>query len=395
MKICISGAGVAGPTLAYWLLKDGHEVTIIEEAPKLRTGGYVIDFWGVGYDVAEKMGIRETIHDVGYDVESIRMVNDGGRTRGGFSTDVFRRMTRNRYTSLARGDLARIVFETVADRVDTRFGQTITAIEQTDEAVSAEFSNGQSQTFDMLVGADGLHSNVRRLVWGAGPYERKLGYYVAAFECDNYPHRDENVYLNYAEPGRSVSRYALRGNRSLILFVFSADQLPGGKEPESNTSRISVLHEIYAESEWEVPQILKRLDAAGDIYFDRVSQIEVPSWSKGRVALVGDAAACASLLAGEGTGLAMTESYVLAGELHSNGGDVLEAGKAYEARLREFLEEKQQSARDFASSFTPKTEFGIWLRNLATHFMIVPPIADLLMGNTVKDDFELPDYGFE
>ena len=139
--------------------------------------------------------------------------------------------------------------------------------------------------------------------------------------------------------------------------------------------------------------MLDAMDDTAEIYLDRVSQADVPQWSKGRTVLIGDAAACPSLLAGEGTGLAMTEAYLLAGELAASGGDIPAAFDAYEKRLRPFIEEKQKSARAFASSIAPKTEFGIWLRNMATHLMVIPPLADLLIGDTVKDDFDLPDYG--
>jgi 2-polyprenyl-6-methoxyphenol hydroxylase-like FAD-dependent oxidoreductase len=138
--------------------------------------------------------------------------------------------------------------------------------------------------------------------------------------------------------------------------------------------------------------ILDALDAAEEVYFDRVSQVEVPSWSRGRAVLIGDAAACPSLLAGEGTGLALTEAYVLAGELHRSGSDITGAFRAYEARLRRFVTEKQRSARRFAPSFAPKTAFGIWLRNVATKLMVIPPAADFLIGASLRDEFDLPDY---
>ena len=391
MKIAINGAGVAGPTLAYWLERSGHEPTLIERAPTFRTGGYIIDFWGVGYSIAERMGLIEPIRQRGYLVEEVRLVKANGRASG-FSAEVFGRMTGNRFTSIPRGDLAATIFEAVANKVETLFGDSVAEIRDTGAGVDVRLESGANRTFDLLVGADGLHSQVRRLAWGEQErFERPLGYYVAAFETEGYPRRDENVYVSYAEPGRSISRFSMRGDRTLFLLVFAASDLRS-PEPEDDATQRAALHSVFDASGWEARDILGVLDRTEEIYFDRVSQIEVPEWSKGRSVLIGDAAACPSLLAGEGTGLAMTEAYVLAGELHRAGGDVAAALSAYETRLRPFIAAKQKSARAFASFFAPKTAFGVWLRRAATKLMAIPPLADLLMGNSVKDDFDLPDF---
>jgi 2-polyprenyl-6-methoxyphenol hydroxylase-like FAD-dependent oxidoreductase len=391
MKVAICGAGVAGPTLAYWLERAGHEPTLIEIAPTFRTGGYIIDFWGVGYDVAERMGLTEELHSVGYRVEEVRFVRADGSKAGGFSADVFRRMTHDRYTSLQRGDLARVICDSIGGRVEMLFGQTIVSLKDSGHEVVVELSGGETRAFDLVVGADGLHSTVRRLILGdQAEFERPLGYHVAAFEVDCYPHRDDNVYVSYAEPGRSISRFAMCGERTMFLFVMADAHMPAGPV-EALADQKGLLRDVFGESEWEAGEILSAMDGVNEIYFDTVSQIEAPQWSKGRSVLIGDAAVCVSLLAGEGTGLAMAEAYVLAHSIHESRGDVRKALEAYEARLRPFLQDKQKSARDFAGSFAPKTAFGIWLRNVAMKLMVIPPVADLLIGGSVKDDFELPD----
>ena len=178
MKIAINGAGIAGPTLAYWLLRTGHEPTLIEKAPQFRTGGYVIDFWGVGYTIAERMEILPKVREAGYSVKEVRLVNNRGRKSGGFSTEVFRRITNDRITSLARGDLARVIYRSIEDRVETIFGNSISAIEQDDSGVRVSFERGAPRDFDLVIGADGLHSTVRELIsdlrassrsrWGTG-----------------------------------------------------------------------------------------------------------------------------------------------------------------------------------------------------------------------------------
>jgi 2-polyprenyl-6-methoxyphenol hydroxylase-like FAD-dependent oxidoreductase len=258
--------------------------------------------------------------------------------------------------------------------------------------VHVTFERGRDRDFDIVVGADGLHSAVRDIVFGPQEqFERQLGYRVAAFEIANYRPRDELIYVSYSTPGRQVARFAVHGDRTLVLFVFVAD-LMGAEEPRNDDERKDTLRRIFAGAGWECAQILEAMDAIEDIYFDRVSQIRMDSWSKGRVILVGDAASCVSLLAGEGTGLAMTQAYVLAGELARAEGDYRRAFRRYEQVLRPLIESKQRSAEKFAATFAPRTAAGLWFRNQATNLMNIPPLANLLMGSSLRDDIELPDY---
>src|SRR5689334_3647626 len=180
MRVAISGAGIAGPTLAYWLRRGGHEPTIIERSPRLRTGGYVIDFWGVGYDIAERMGLADQLEATGYNIEEVRLVDQRGRRVGGFPTGGFRRVLGGRFTSLPRGDLAAMIYGTLVNDVETVFGDSITGIHHHDAGVQVELQNGGTRQFDLLIGAGGLHSPVRRLVFGPDAiFERDLGYRVA------------------------------------------------------------------------------------------------------------------------------------------------------------------------------------------------------------------------
>ncbi|GJL93237.1 FAD-binding domain [Hyphococcus sp.] len=391
MKIAISGAGVAGPSLAHWLLKAGHEPVLIEQAPEFRAGGYVIDFWGLGYELACRMGLEQSILDAGYQIGEIRIVTESGKTRASLDASVFGQLTNNRFTSLPRGELSRIIYTTVKDRVETMFGETMTAIEDHDSGVRVSFENSGDRAFDLVIGADGLHSNVRRLAFGPEKqFEHELGYRVAAFEVSAYQPRDELIYMLHAEPGKQIARFALRGDRTLVLLVYRAE--PGAPAPREEAEQKSELRRVFANTGWESARMLEAMERVSDVYFDNVSQIRMPQWTKGRVALIGDAAAAVSLLAGEGTGLAMTESYVLAGELMKAGGDYRAAFAAYERQLQPFLAEKQKAAVNFASSFAPKTKLGMWLRVQATRLMGFAPLANLLLGPSVRDDFELPDY---
>lgn len=388
VKIAISGAGVAGAALAHWLYRTGHTATVIEQAPRFRTGGYMIDFWGVGYQAAKRMGIEEPIRAAGYQIERVRSVGSHGEVKADLSVDVLRRMIGEDFTSLPRGDLAAAIYATIQDKVETIFGDSITAVEQHQDGVRLTFEKSAPREFDLLIGADGLHSNVRRLVFGPErDYEHYLGCKVAACVVDGYRPRDDLTYVLYNTPGKQVGRVALRADSTLFLFIFRAGHDDTAAAPKDE------LRNQFGDAGWECRDILAKLDDVDDLYFDVVSQIRMDRWSRGRVLLIGDAAGCISLLGGEGTGLAIAEAYVLAGELERADGDHQRAFDAYEARLRPFIESKQAGASRFIGFFAARTRFGLWFRNLAMRTMNFGPLATLFAGS-VRDDFELPDYGW-
>lgn len=393
MRIAVIGAGIAGTTLAYWLRRSGHVPTLIEKAPQLRTGGYVIDFWGPGYEVAEKMGLRPQLDSVGYKVGEVRLVDRHGAKVGGFGVDGLRRSADGRFISLPRGDLAELIFDALGDDVETIFGDTVADIVEVDDGVHVLLQSGAVRTFDLVVGAGGLHSPVRRLAFGSdGQYAKNLGYWVAAFETMGYRPRDELVFLAYSMPGRMICRFALRGDTTMFLLVFTADHL-NGSEPHGPDAAKAALRNVFADAGWECNAILQRLDQAEDFYFDEVSQIAMQRWSRGRVMVIGDAAAAVSLLAGEGTGLAMTQAYVLAGELNRADDDYPLAYERYERLMRPLVEAKQADARRFASAFAPKTAAGVWVRNHATKLLAIPYVGERLLSGQLSDGFTLPAYG--
>lgn len=386
MKVAISGAGVAGAAIAHWLQRAGHTPTLIEQAPAFRTGGYMIDFWGVGYRVACRMGIEPAIRDAGYEVQSVRTVGADGKTKSELHVDTLGTIVGDDMISLPRGDLAAAIYDTIDGKVDALFGDSIATLDEHPDGVRLTFEHAEPQEFDLVIGADGLHSNVRTLVFGPEQdYELYLGCKVAACVVDGYRPRDELVYLTYNIPGKQVGRFALRGDRTLFLFVWRDEHDDAGLSPKQQ------LHNQFDEAGWECAQILAAVDGVDDIYFDVVSQIRMDRWSQGRVMLIGDAAGCISLLGGEGTGLAMTEAYVLAGELQRAGGDHHRAFAAYEAQLRPFIDDKQAGAKRLIGFFATKTRFGLWFRNIAIRSFAFPPLARMLAGS-VADDFELPDY---
>jgi 2-polyprenyl-6-methoxyphenol hydroxylase-like FAD-dependent oxidoreductase len=393
VKIAISGAGIAGPTLAHWLLRAGHEPTLIEKAPGPRAGGYMVDFWGVGFTVAERMGLLPAIRQAGYVVREVRLVDGRGRKVGGLSAEVFRASLGDRFVSLPRGQLATEIYRSVEGRCEAIFGNTAIALTERPDGVEVSFANGPARSFDLVIGADGQHSAVRHLAFGPEDrFERDIGYYVAAFEADGYEPRDELVYVSRSRPGRQLARFAEREGRTLFLLVFAASHMESAA-PRDTNGRKAILRRVFSDFGWEASHILDALDAVDEVYFDRVSQIIMPCWSRGRVALLGDAAACVSLLAGEGCGLAMTGGYVLAGELARASGDHARAFQQFEQRMRPLITTKQESARKFAGAFAPRTAFGLWIRNQATKLMAFRPLAELLLGRDLRDDIDLPDYG--
>lgn len=401
MRILISGAGIAGPTLAYWLLRYGFVPTLIERAPALRTGGYIIDFWGLGFDIAEKMGLVPELQRAGYLVEEVKLVDASGRRVGGFSASVFKDATRGRYVSLPRGELAASIYRAIEGRVETIFGDRITRIDDSGASARVTFELAAPRDFDLVIGADGLHSDVRRLTFGEQTrFEKYLGYGVAAFEIAGYRPRDELAYVSYSCPGRQAARFSLRGDRTLILLVFAEDvaedvadrALEEGSTEKARAARRHELHRLFDEAGWECPQIMAAMDRCESLYIDRVSQIRMDSWSSGRVALIGDAAACPSLLAGQGSALAMIEAYALAGELARADGNHRTAFASYERLLRRFIQSKQEAAERFASSFAPRTGLGIALRNLITRAMGIPLVTRLAIGRGLRDDLILPEY---
>jgi 2-polyprenyl-6-methoxyphenol hydroxylase-like FAD-dependent oxidoreductase len=388
LRVVINGIGVAGPALAYWLNKSGHEVLLVEEAPRLRTAGYIIDFWGIGYDIAERMGVIDEIRALGYQVREVRLVDRKGRKSGGLNVDVLTRMTNGRLTSVRRSDISATIYRAIEGKVETVFGDSVAKIDDNGDHVRVCFDNAAEREVDLVVGADGLHSRVRKLAFGPeSDFETSLGYHVAAFEADGYRPRDELVFISHNTPGRQISRFSMRDDKTLFLFIFRDEFMgPAHKDPKS------LLRHVFSDAGWEWPQIEVELERATDIYFDKVSQVRMDRWTKGRTALVGDAAACVSLMAGEGTGLAIAEAYVLAGELHACGGDFATAYARYEQRLMPFLRKKQKSAEKFASSFAPTSWAGIMFRNQVTRLMRLPFVANLAIGRAMRDDFALPDY---
>ena len=353
MEVLISGMGIAGPTLAYWLLRAGHRPVIVELAPQLRQGGYIVDFWGLGYDIAEKMGLLATLKERAYFIEQVKIVDAKGRRAGGFSVDVFKQATNGRYMSLPRSELSAALFSAIPD-IEVLWGNSIAAIEPGSSKVSVAFENTSPRSFDLVVGADGLHSIVRQLCFpGEGAAERYLGYQVAAFEVGGYPHRDENIYVGFNTPGRQIARFSMKNDKTLFLLIFHEPLLARAKAGPGD-ARSRLRERFGAELGWETGEILSAMERADEIYFDRVSQIDIPSWARGRVALAGDAAALPVTISRRGIRPSHGCRLRACRRTRTHAFGRKWCARTIRAGLKPFVSAKQLSARRFANSFVPE-----------------------------------------
>src|SRR4051812_12396358 len=245
-SILIVGCGIAGPALAYWLLEHGFQPTLVERAPQLRREGYAIDFWGLGYDLTERMGLLPRVLAAGYAVRELRLVNRRGRRVGGFDVDVFRGATQGRFTTLPRAALSAILHDSLRDRASVRWSTTPIELEQRADGVTVSFDDGRIERYDCVIGADGVHSTVRELTFGdAESFERYLGFRVAAFEVSGYRRRDELAYVSHADPGRQIARLALRDDRT--MFLLSAREAEPGPAHWDRRATCDYLHARFGD----------------------------------------------------------------------------------------------------------------------------------------------------
>ncbi len=389
-NILISGAGIAGPTLAYWLKEHGFCPTIVERAPNFRTGGYIIDFWGLGFEVADRMKVLPELRNRGYIADEVRLLNARGEKVGGFDAEVFRSNLGNRYLTIQRSDLAEVINDKIKDDVEIIFADSVSALQEDEEGVEVGFEKGPTRRFDLVIGADGLHSIVRNLTFGNDSICKKdLGYYAAAFTIEGYRPRNAGVYVCYSTPGKQLARFALRGDRTAFFLIFSEKHM---KKRKHENDKKRILEDVFADACWESESVIKAMHASEDFYFDSVSQIRLPTWSKGRIALAGDAAFCPSLLAGQGAAVAMLGSYVLAGELKLANGDYASAFLRYEQLLSEFMFKKQKGAERIGTWFAPRSALGVFVRNQVTQLFSMPFFADKVVSLSIADNLCVPDY---
>jgi 2-polyprenyl-6-methoxyphenol hydroxylase-like FAD-dependent oxidoreductase len=354
-SILISGASIAGPALAFWLHQYGFEPTVVERAPGIRPGGYAVDFRGTAMKVLEKMDIVGEIKKFETRAGKITIVDENNKKLAsmpdGFTSGEL---------EILRGDLANVLYEATKDYTEYIFDDTITKIDQTASGAEVSFARNKPRRFHLVIGADGLHSNVRGLAFGKETeYMHHLGIYFGIFSAPNFMELKDMAALYYGTLGKRVGIFSSNNDtEAKASFYFASPAFEYNYRDIAAQKQL--IRDRFAGDKWQVPQLLQCMDDASDFYFDSISQIRMDRWSAGRVALLGDAAFCASPMAGMGTSMAVVGAYILATELKSANGDYTTAFTKYEKRMRPFVTGAQKMAEG-AEWFVPTTRIKQWL----------------------------------
>jgi 2-polyprenyl-6-methoxyphenol hydroxylase-like FAD-dependent oxidoreductase len=350
-KVLVSGASIAGPALAHWLRRRGAEVTVVERAPELRPGGQAVDARGVAKEVIRRMGLDAAVRAARTDTAGAYNVDVDGNVLETFRADDHGGDGYISEIEILRGDLSRVLYDDTRDGVEYLFGDRIAELTQDADGVDVAFAGGDRRRFDLVIGADGLHSALRAMVFG--PHERfvrHLGRMMAFYTVPNEFGLDRWL-IDYQESGTGRSaglRPIQDATRAMAMFSFLADDCD--IDYRDVAAQKGLLRERMAGLGWLAPRILADLDDTADFYLDQVAQVVMDRWSSGRVGLLGDAAFCSSPLSGAGTGLALVGAYLLAGELAAADWDPQAGFAAYEARMRSFVEANQEIGRLHARS---------------------------------------------
>jgi 2-polyprenyl-6-methoxyphenol hydroxylase-like FAD-dependent oxidoreductase len=373
-NILISGASIAGPALAYWLKRYGFTLTVIERAPQLREGGYPVDLRNEAVQVAKLMGTWSRLQQEKTNFGEIAFVDERNQRISRINVQGLRKAFDLDVVEIMRGDLAKTLYELTKDEVEYCFGDSIQTLKQDEEGVDVTFERGSSRRFDLVVGADGLHSIVRTLMFGdEAQFERYCGYQFGVFTTDNYLGLDEASMQMYSVPGKRVVLRSTRGNQVLVAFFLFKQPTQLRYDHDDLEQQKQLITDVFTSEGWEVPRLLEKMQTAPDLYFDAVSQIRMERWSQGRAVLLGDAGYCPALLSGQGSSLAMMGAYILAGELKEALGDHQRAFPQYEQAFRPIVRREQKQAGSSARFLVPATPLGLWVQ---THLvpLLLPPV---------------------
>jgi 2-polyprenyl-6-methoxyphenol hydroxylase-like FAD-dependent oxidoreductase len=358
LQVLISGAGVAGCTLAYWLARSGHSVTVIERSGALRSSGSPVDVRGPAVDVVERMNIASRLREARLQVKGMTLLDQAGKQITRVNIEALRSSIVPKDLELARGDLARILHEASTNGADYIFGDSIKALAQDETGVDVTFEHSRARRFDLVVGADGLHSIVRRLVFGADPeLVRHAGLYAATIPLPGRSDpKGEMFMLN--TPGKLAALHPCEG-KPLAYFVFWHPEIPEFDYTNLEQHK-GILESTFAGIGWRVPEFLDAVRATSDMYFDSVARVDVVNWARGRIVLLGDASSCVSLF-GDGSTLAIAGAYELAKAVTESPANYAVAFGRYQAVHGELVASKQKNLVSTASRIVPRTTTGIWL----------------------------------
>jgi 2-polyprenyl-6-methoxyphenol hydroxylase-like FAD-dependent oxidoreductase len=385
MRVVICGAGIAGLALAHRLSAHGWQVHVIERAPGPREQGYMIDFFGAGYDAAESMGILPRLKELAYPVEEAAFIDARSRRRARIDYARFAGALNGRLLDVMRPDLERALREQVANKVELRFDCGPAQIENVPDGVAITLTDGTRLHADLLVGADGIHSTVRQLVFGPEThFLRYLGFHTAAFIFDD-PEMHGWLKRRFSMTDstiRMMGFYGLRNGKVAVFAVHRSD------DPALPLDRQAAIRQAYASLGWLVPRALAMCPPSPEVYYDQVAQIVMPEWSRGRVTLLGDACGAVSLLAGQGASLAVAGAYVL-GELLSNAESIESALSSYQSCWWPIVTEQQRIGRRDAEWFLPSSSIALWLRRLMLGVSTLPGldalVARALVGKSTQN----------
>jgi 2-polyprenyl-6-methoxyphenol hydroxylase-like FAD-dependent oxidoreductase len=373
MRILISGASVAGPVLAYWLRQYGFRPTLVERAPGARkTGGHAVDLFRPAIEIVERMGVLPAILNKRTGTDCMTLLSE--RDTAGVQIDLARLHTAfsDRHVEIMREDLSEILNDATAG-VEAIFGDSITALCERPDGVEVAFERSPAREFDLVIGADGLHSNVRRLVFGPEQqFTRYAGAYLAVATVPNYRQLREDVLL-YRTPGRMIGLYSAEHlSDARALFMWRSERELGIHHRDIAGQK-QALRTAFGDLGWELPRLLAELDHTPAFYFDSISQLHMPTWSRGRVSLVGDAGYCPGPAIGGSTSLAVVGAYVLAGELAAAPGDFSQAFRSCETQLREYVLGSRSFALHTARQLIPGSRRAIWLQARALRLFSLMP----------------------
>ena len=360
-RVLISGASVAGPVLAYWLNRCGYQPTVVERTAELRFGwgGHAVDLFGPALQIVEWMGVLAQVRDARTRTETISFLREGHRPVD-IPAELMSEGVSQRHIEIMRGDLAKIIYDAGRDDIEYLFGDSITTLHETGQGVEVSFQYGAPQTFDLVIGADGLHSITRRLAFGdEHQFLHFLGGYLAVFTVPNYLDLHQRM-LGFADVDRTAAIYPVHETgQARVLFLWRA-RTPHGYDRHDLTAQRRLIHGLYADMGWEVPRLLAELEKADDLYLDSISTIVMDTWTRGRVTLAGDAGYSPGSAVGGGSSLAVVGAYVLASELAASSGDHVRGLAAYEQALRPAVKHSQTIGPAVLKTLIPRSRLQLW-----------------------------------